>query len=114
MSTLLGIRLQMEPVRSLEAADIDVGYMGIGTSIQHPIRMIFVQNLTDETCMFSLDGINDNFPLPPNGFLLLDVTSNRSLSQGFFIAEGTRVYVKYVSGAPDMGSVYVSTMYANL
>jgi hypothetical protein len=109
---MLAIRLSMEPVRSLGEASIGVGYAGVGTSFSHPIRMVFIQNLTDVTLMFSLDGVNDHFPLPSNGFLLLDVTSNKSIGQGFFIAEGTRVYVKNI-GTPSTGSVYVSVMYAS-
>jgi hypothetical protein len=112
MSILQAIRLQMEPVRTLAFGSISGTYMGIGTSFVNPIRLIFIQNLTDVTLMFSLDGINDHFPLPTNGFLLLDVTSNKSIAQGFFIAEGTRVYVKEI-GDPSTGSVYVTTMYGS-
>jgi hypothetical protein len=106
----LAIRMLPEPVRSLAFGSISGTYAGIGTSFSNAIRIIFVQNLTDSTLMFSLNGIDDHFPLPANGFLLLDVTANKTLPQGAFIAEGTRIYVKEV-GAPSMGNVYVSTFY---
>jgi hypothetical protein len=106
----LAIRLQFEPVRSLAAASIGAGYMGVGTAISNPARQFFVQNLTDVTLMFSFDGINDHFPLPTNGFLLDDVCSNKTQQGGFFIAEGTRLYVKEI-GTPTTGSVYFSVMY---
>ena len=102
----------MEPVRTLAFGTISGTYMGVGTPIDNPARMIFIQNLSDTTLMFSLDGINDNFPLPPNGFLLMDVTSNKSLGSGYFIAEGTRIYVKDLGPAATLGSVYVTVMYA--
>ncbi len=106
----LAIRILAEPVRSLAFGSISGTYAGIGASFNHPIRIIFIQNLTDETLMFSLNGVDDHFPLPANGFLLLDVTANKTLMQGAFLAEGTRVYVKEV-GTPSTGSVYVSVFY---
>lgn len=108
----LAIRLLAEPVRSLAAASILAGYMGIGTSFDHPCRILFVQNLTDATLMFSLDGVNDHFPLIANAFLLLDVTTNKTLSTGCFISQGQRIYVKQV-GVPTTGSAYVSTFYGS-
>ena len=109
-SPSLAIRLQFEPVRSLGEASIGAGYMGVGTAINNPARQIFIQNLTDVSLMFSFDGIHDHFPLPTNGFLLLDITSNKTQQGGFFIAEGSRLYVKEI-GTPSTGSVYFSVMY---
>ncbi len=106
----LAIRILAEPVRSLAFGSISGTYAGIGTGFANPVRIIFVQNLTDVTLMFSLDGINDNFPLPSNSFLLLDVTANKTIDMGAFLAQGTRVYVKTI-GSPTMGSVYVSVFY---
>ena len=88
------VRLQFEPVRSLAYGSIGAGYMGVGTSLANPARQIFVQNLTDVTLMFSFDGVNDHFPLPSSGFLLLDITTNKTQSQGFYIAEGDRSMLK--------------------
>ena len=106
----LAIRLMFEPVRSLSFGSIGAGYMGIGTALVYPARQIFVQNETNALLMFSLDGVNDHCPLPASGFLLLDVTSNKTVIQGFYVAEGTRFYVKEI-GTPTSGSVYVSVMY---
>lgn len=107
----LGIRFAAEPVRSIVGSAVGVGYTGIGTALGNPIRQFFVQNFTDGTFMFSFDGVNDHFPLPPNSFFLDDVCSNTSVSQGWFLAEGTRLYVRYLS-ASTMGSVYFSVFYA--
>ena len=104
------IRLLFEPVQSLAFGSISGTYMGIGIPLANPARMIFVQNLTDATLMFSIDGISDHFPLPSEGFLLMDVTSNKTSTQGFYISEGTRFYVKEI-GTPSTGSVYLSVMY---
>lgn len=111
MSYALAIRLAPEPVRSLAFGAIGGAYMGIGTAFAHPIRIIMIQNLTDVSLMFSFDGIDDHVPLPGSGFLLLDVTTNKSVSNGFFIAEGTRIYVKTIAAPVTVGSVYVSVFY---
>lgn len=111
--SILSIRLRAEPVRTLVAASITNAYMGVGTAISNPARQIFVQNLTDETLMFSFDGINDHFPLPSNGFFLSDITSNKTqVGGGLFLAEGDRLYVKEI-GNPTTGSVYFSVFYGS-
>lgn len=104
------IRLQFEPVRSLAYTSVSGTYAAIGTGLVNPARQVWVQNLTDVTLMFSLDGINDHFPLPANGFFLDDITANKTTMEGFYIAEGTIFYVKEI-GTPSTGTVYVSVMY---
>lgn len=105
----LAIRAQFEPVRTLGFASIGAGYMGVGTAITDPARQFFIQNLTNATLMFSFDGVNDHFPLPANGFFLDDITSNKTQQGGFYLAEGTRLYVKEI-GVPGSGSVYFTIM----
>jgi hypothetical protein len=107
----LSIRFKAEPVRTLAAASVVVGYTGVGTVVDHPIRQFLIQNLTDQTVMFSFDGVNDHFPLPSNGFFLNDISSNQSHSvQGWFLAQESRLYVKQL-GAPTTGAVYFSVFY---
>jgi len=106
----LAIRLVPDTLKSLASGSIGAAYMGVGTAFDKPIRIILVQNLTDATLMFSFDGINDHLPLPRDGYILLDITANKAIEHGFYIAEGTRVYVKTV-GSPSSGSVYVSSFY---
>jgi hypothetical protein len=106
----LSIRFLPETCRSLAFGSVGASYIGIGTSFTRPIRMLMVQNLTDVSLWFSFDGINDHFPLPTDGYLMLDITANKISSQGFFIAEGQRLYVKDL-GIPSSGSVYVTTFY---
>jgi hypothetical protein len=87
--------------------------MGVGSAITHPARQIFIQNLTNQTLMFSIDGVNDHFPLPANGFLLDDITSNKTTSSGFYLAEGVRLYVREIDTPPTTGSVYFSVFYGS-
>jgi len=44
------------------------------------------------------------------GYLLIDVTANKSLSGGFYLAQGKIIYVKRL-GTPTTGSVYLSVFY---
>jgi len=107
----LAIRIIPEPLRSLAFGSISGTYMGIGTALIAPSRIFMVQNLTDQQMTFSLDGTNDHFTLPSEGFILLDLTANKTVVQGAFIAEGTRVYVKETGSSPTLGAVYVTTFY---
>lgn len=104
------IRLLPETIRTLGFASIGAAYMGVGTEIDHPARMIVIQNFTDVQLMFSFDGVNDHLTLPTLGQIVLDIAANKTREQGFYIAEGDRLYVKEV-GNPSSGSVYLSVFY---
>jgi len=106
------IRLGCEPLRELGFAAVLAGYSMVGTRLNHPARMIYIQNLTDALLMLSFNGVDDHFPLPANGFLLLDVTSNKTASQGFFISGGQGIYAKQME-VPTSGSVYVTSFYGS-
>lgn len=116
----VAIRMLSEPVRFLAAANVAATYRGLDQAglvpattggVNHPIRTWFVNNLTDATVMFSLDGINDHFPLPANGFFVFDITGNKTSPGGaFYFSEGDILYVKQV-GVPTTGTVYFSVFY---
>ena len=107
----LALKAMFEPVRPLGFAAIGAAYVGVGTSLNFPARIILIQNMTDAILMFSFDGINDHFPLLANAFLLVDLSSNKTLSTGYFIAKGERLYVRDMGTAPTTGSVYFTTIY---
>lgn len=107
----LAIRFQAETVRTLAFGSIGAGYTGVGTAMTRPIRLVVIQNFTDVPLMFSFDGVHDHLPLQASGYIILDITSNKTIQQGFFLAEGQRLYVKQLSGAASSGSAYLSTFY---
>lgn len=108
----LAIRAKFEPARSLGFALIGAAYMGVGTAFSHPVRMIIVTNRTDADLWFSLNGIDDHFMITADTAQILDVSSNKTaVTQELYFAEGDRLYVKQVSGAPTMGAVYLSVVY---
>jgi len=107
------VRAVFEPLRTLAAAAITgTSYVGIGSALANPCHLSLIQNLTDQLLIFSIDGINDHFALPANGFFLPDVTANRTNTSGSFsIAQGTRFYVRASGTVPTTGSVYVTTVF---
>lgn len=111
----LALRLMPETVRTLGFGSIGAAYMGIGAATIKPIRLLFIQNLTNEIVMFSFDGINDHFPLPATGYIILDITANKTIESGFFLAENQRIFVRDMVAqgkpAPTSGEVYVTTFY---
>jgi hypothetical protein len=110
MSQKRAIRAEWEPLRSLDFSLITNTYMGIGTELDNPARIIRIQNLTDALLFISNDGINDKMAFAPNSFLLLDITANKTQDSGCYLAEGTRFYVKEVN-TPTEGAVYVEVIY---
>ncbi len=107
----LAIKVLFEPVRTLGFAAIGPIYVGVGTALNYPARQIFIQNYTDTQLMFSFDGINDHFPLAAKSFLLDDLTSNRTLETGYFIAKGDRLYVRHTGIAPTIDAVWFTVLY---
>lgn len=105
------IKLFPETVRSIAFGSVGAAYMGIGGAITKPIRILWLQNLTDAAIMVSWDGVNDHMPFAVNGFLTLDITANKTREDGFFIAEGQRLYAKWLGAAGTVGSVYLSTLF---
>jgi hypothetical protein len=104
-------RLQFEPVRSSGFAAILAGYSAVGTPTQNAAVQFLIQNFTDQSVMFSFDGVNDHFPLPSDAFFLDDISSNSVGANGLVLPAGSVLYVKQLSGAPGSGSVYFTVAY---
>jgi len=106
------IRMRAEELRSLASGAIGAAYAALGDSMDNPVRIFYLQNWTDEALMFSFDGVTDHLPLPSAGYMLIDVTANKSLPEGFYLSQGDSIYVKQI-GAPTTGSVYLSVFYGD-
>ena len=111
MSNETEIRFGAETLRSLAFGSIGAAYAPIGTVTLNPSRLLYISNLTDVTLTFSFDGTNDHFVLPTEGFLLLDIASNRLSKVGLFLAQGKLLYVKETSAAAASGTVYFSVFF---
>ena len=113
MSLSFGSKVSWETIRSLAFGSIAAGYMGVGTALTYPARLLIIQNFTDEQVMFSFDGADDHFTLVSGAQTVLDITSNKTNQENFFMSKGDRLYVRRV-GVPTIGSVYFSVVYGGL
>jgi hypothetical protein len=109
----LAIRLVPEICRSVGFASINGVYIGIGTAVTEPIRFLMLQNKTDADVMLSFDGVNDTVPLGTGTQWVWDITANKTTEHGFFLGQGTRIYVKtlWPGDVPTQGAVFLSTFY---
>lgn len=113
MSTLAQ-RVRYENLRSLGFASIGAGYVGVGTAFADPVRIIKINNTTNSNLIISYDGVNDKDFIFAGSAFVLDYASNKEgpvdkLEQSI----GDRVYVRYETGAPTSGNVYVTVIYAS-
>lgn len=109
------IKLVAEGLRSLAYTSLTTSYIALGSEFFNPIRIFHLQNLTDANIVYSFDGANAHGVVAAGSFLLLDITANKTLPQGEFIAAGTIVSVRTIDGevAPTSGSVYLSVFYGS-
>lgn len=107
----LAVRLMADPVRELAFGFIGLAYSALGTPMTHPVRFFVLQNYTDTSVMISLNGVDDHLPLVPNGSLIMDITANKTITQGFFLSEGQQFFVKQLGAVATSGSVYLTVFY---
>jgi len=110
-NTAKSVRILPDPLRSAAFGVITNGYVAIGTPLAHPARIVKFKNFTDAVIFISWDGVDDHVALAANSGDVEDETANKSSVEGMYIAEGTQFYIKYASGAPTMGSVYIEVRY---
>jgi hypothetical protein len=97
-----------DPLRSIDSATFTGDYQAVGTPLSNGARIIKFMNVTSVDVTLSWDGVTDNEFLPPNSFVLLDVSGNRENSQYLEVKMGTQFYVKGASGS---GNFYISCYY---
>ena len=112
MTRSISVRFKAETCKTLAHGSIGAGYSAVGTALSHAARMIVIQNLTDASLYFSFDGVNDHIPLASTSYLVLDISANKTVESGFFMAEGDKLYVKQI-GAPTAGNVYFTSFYGS-
>lgn len=104
------IRSQCDPIRSLDYSLITGTYAAVGTALTHPARNVWLYNDTDKKIFFSFDGIHDNVMLPPLGYWFWDITANKTIDQGWFLSEGTKVYARALAANPTQNKVYFTAI----
>jgi len=105
-------RAKFEDIKTLGFASITgAGYTLIGFPSSYPSSNLLIQNLTDATLAFSDDGISVKFKLPKLSAWNIDVTANKTDTQGFYFPELISLYVKSDTVDPTLGEVCVSSIY---
>lgn len=107
-----GTRVVFEEIREKAFGDITASYTVLGTPTSNYVRLISLQNFTDQNIYISFDGSTDHLKLPRNSFKLLDLSANKVRDDGLFIAMNTQIYVKYESTLGGSGSVWAEVLAA--
>jgi hypothetical protein len=105
------IRAFFDPLRSVGFASLTSSYTPIGSAPTNPLRVILFQNATDTSIMFSFNGTDDHLFLPPSGFFVVDLTTNKNTDAGFFLFAGAPLLVKDTGTPATSGAVYISAVY---
>lgn len=110
----LSVRVLPETLRVLAFGGLGVNYAPIGASLDHPSRIILIQNDTDVPILVSWDGVHNHNFIQSQGFILFDLTTNRGMkADEFCISQFTQFYAKqYGAVAPTEGDVFLSSLYA--
>lgn len=124
--SFMSIRMLAEPLRKLTAAQVTASgttfisikpYNTPSGSIPliNPCRILLTQNTTDNELWFSFDGTTPHYVVPAGSFVLLDVTTNKSIVDAMYFAVGTIIYVAVPTGGvnPTTGNVYLSAFYGS-
>lgn len=121
-----GLKLAIEPIRSLLFSSISTTYFGItSVPLQFSARLVCITNLTNSNLFVALtngntpasDGTEDQVIVPANGFKLLDVMTNHYPQDGqpMSIVKGTRFWARTATGSsdPTSGFIYVEAYYGD-
>lgn len=107
----LAVRAAFDTLRTIAQGSLTGSYQAIGTASANAIRLLYIVNDTNSLVTISDDGIHDKFVIGANGFVLYDISSDQSLTQGFYLPVGTIIYVKQGSASTSGSGVYVTIMY---
>lgn len=110
-SSLLALKFSAIPVQTVAYSSITSSFVATGSAMPAPIRILKISNTTDADMYISYNGSTIHDAIPASSGMVLDFTTNKTLPDGSFLAQGTVIYVKYVS-APTSGNVYISAYYA--
>jgi len=106
-------RIGFAEVLEMEVGDILDAYSPLPATTQIG-DVLIIQNLTDIGVMLSFSAnLSDNLPVPPNGFILLDL--NKFVTEeNTSLAKGTIINAKRLASgaAGTTGSLWVSIMYS--
>ena len=109
-SQFLTFRFTAIPVQTVAYSSITSSFVAAGSAMPSSIRILKINNTTDADIYISYDGSTIHDAIPASSGMVLDFTTNKTIPDGAFLAQGTIIYIKYVS-APTSGNVYISAYY---
>lgn len=108
----MGIQFRMAPMRTVAFGSIGATYSAIGTPVTRPGNLVWLDNLTDANVIISFDGgIEDHLIVAANSGKVVDISTNRRVTDDLNISIGTWFYIKRESAAPTSGNFYLSYGY---
>ena len=107
-----GTRVGFDAVRELAFGSISGTYATVGTPTSDNVRIISLNNSTDQEVYITFNGTTDNLRMAANSFQLYDLSSNKIRDDGLFIASGTQVSVREVSASVTSGAFWFSVIFA--
>lgn len=99
-------RLIWDPIRTVAFGAITGAFGAMGVAIASPVRIIALKNFTDQILEYSDDGVNAKVILLPSSAEVMDITANKVRDDGFFLGEGSIIYVRHVGIAPTTGNAH--------
>ncbi len=101
-----GKRMIPFPLKTIDATTFDETFLPIGSPTTQLLRMVRFINNTDQDVTISWDEIESHDFFPSLTSLTLDVTANKTDTQGYFVAIGTQFFVSALAGT---GIFYIAT-----
>lgn len=102
-----GIRVKFDPIREIAFGSISGTYAPVGGVTTDFVRIISLNNGTNQDLYMSFNGVNDHLRLAPSSFKLFDLTANQIPRDGFFLAKNLQIYVKQVTAPPTAGALWI-------
>jgi len=105
-------RFRAEAIREVAFGAVTALLAAVGNPTTNPGRLVRFVNDTDADIYFSLDGANNHFRLPPNSFVLYDVSTNQTKKENYLIPEGQVFYIAHTGVAPTTGNCWIEFLTA--
>lgn len=106
----LDVKAKNETLRSYDTSGGDSTYQAIGNPLSNEARMIKWKSDCDVDVTISYDGVNDHDIILTGDREVEDLTTNKTIKEGFVRAKSTQIYAKSAAGT---GNLYLVVIYAD-
>lgn len=94
-------------LKEFDATSLSGTYQNLGSALSNPGVKVQFFNTSDVDCYITIDGTNAAFRIPASGALTFDENTVRANADSpeYYLASGTQLKVKQVSGAGSDGDI---------